>query len=70
MAEVVLENTRGLGLLFLHQGGLCAALDEKCFYVDHSGVVKDSMALVKKKLHEKQKQKQTKTPNRTVSALV
>lgn len=61
LAEVVLQNRRGLDLLTAEQGGICLSLQEKCcFYANKSGIVKDK---IKQLQEDSEKRRQALSDN-------
>lgn len=58
LAEIVLQNRRGLDLLFLEQDGLCMALGETCcFCANNSGIIRESLQLVQQNLDARERQR-------------
>ena len=56
LAEVVLQNRRGLDLLRAEKGGLCLFLNKECcFYVNQSGIVRDMGQQLRKRIIKKER---------------
>ncbi|XP_047734236.1 syncytin-1-like [Prionailurus viverrinus] len=57
LAEVMLQNRRGLDLLTAEQGGICLALQEKCcFYAKKSGIVRTKIKQLQEDLARRRKE--------------
>lgn len=57
LAEVVLQNRRGLDMLTAERGGICLALQEQCcFYANKSGIVRDKIKTLQEDLEKRRKE--------------
>ena len=62
LAQVALQNQRALDLLTAEKGGTCLFLQEECcFYVDHSGVIEDSMSKLRDRLEKRKRDREAQT---------
>jgi hypothetical protein len=59
LSEVVLHRTGGGKIFFFLKKVDSAALKEECcFYIDHSGVIRDSMAKLRERLEKRNKERE------------